>query len=153
MLTLIICTPIGPLYSMALSASLLYPDPSSYKPMSNQPFNDPAIMSARLSSPAITQPTHDNVFPNSPSVESFSSHRMGFGPPPGLSFQDGSLGNIASSMNHSAYGLPNGSLGSVEVSQTSGSVHGELFFFPLKGGSQVRVPSAVLSVRKQLFRP
>ena len=99
------------------------------------------------------QGAHDGAFPNSPSVESFASHRMGFGPPPGLSFQDGSLGSLASPMNHSAYGMPNGSLGSVEVSQTSGSAHGEFLPYPPKGGSQVRVPSAVLSVRKQLFRP
>ncbi|KAH9842550.1 uncharacterized protein C8Q71DRAFT_208144 [Rhodofomes roseus] len=102
-----------------------------YKPMSNQPFNDPAIMSARLASPVISQPAHDNGFTNSSSVESFSSHRFGYGPPPGLSFQDGSLGNVGSAMNHNSYGMPNGSLGSVEVSQASGSAH----------------------VRKQLFRP
>ncbi|KZT67799.1 hypothetical protein DAEQUDRAFT_766950 [Daedalea quercina L-15889] len=99
-------------------------------------------MSARLA-PIVSQPAHDNVFPNSPSVESFSSHRMGFGPPPGLSFQEGLLGNVASPVNHPAYGMPNASLGSIEASQTSGSAH--VSTSPSASAEPSAVPSPALS--------
>ncbi|KAI0928008.1 hypothetical protein AcV7_009297 [Taiwanofungus camphoratus] len=96
------------------------PDQPAYKYNPNQPFNDPAIMSARLASPILSQTVHDAGFSGPPSaVESLSSHLLGYGPPPGL-FMDGVT---ASSVNHSIYASGSGPSSTLEVSQTSGSVH------------------------------
>lgn len=136
------CTPLDTLYDI---------DQPAYKYNPNQPFNDPAIMSARLASPILSQTVHDAGFSGPPSaVESLSSHLLGYGPPPGL-FMDGVT---ASSVNHSIYASGSGPSSTLEVSQTSGSVHGESSLPISKGReSQVRVPSAVLLVRKLYYRP
>ncbi|KAI0747629.1 hypothetical protein C8Q80DRAFT_1353615 [Daedaleopsis nitida] len=85
-----------------------------------QPFNDPAIMSARLASPSMSQ-----VMPNGrfapPGIDTFQSHPMAFGPPPGLSFPEDSVASPALTNQH-AYGLASGPSTSIEVSQ-SGSAH------------------------------
>ncbi|OBZ75632.1 hypothetical protein A0H81_04826 [Grifola frondosa] len=94
-------------------------DQTSYNP--NQPFNDPAIMSARLASPILPQALHDTRFANAPAaMESFSSHHLAYGPPPGLSYQDVALLSPVVS-NHQGYGTGSGPSTNLEVSQASGS--------------------------------
>lgn len=152
---LFICTITG------LHHCYMYTDPASYRYTSNQPFNDPAIMSAaRLASPGLNQPqgVQDGFMASYPSVESFSSQHLAFGPPPGLGIQDQSQSsaNLAAMSHALGYGANTGSGPStnLEVSQTSGSVHGESLVFLSHGRkSLVRVPSAVLSVRKMYYRP
>ncbi|CCM05054.1 uncharacterized protein FIBRA_07256 [Fibroporia radiculosa] len=99
-------------------------DQSPYKPISNQPFSDPAIMSARLASPAMTQALHEGVYSSMSSIEGFSSRQAGYGPPPGIPFADGALSGSPMAMNHNVYGIANGTLGNLDVGQPHGSAHG-----------------------------
>ncbi|KAI0692994.1 hypothetical protein C8T65DRAFT_586147 [Cerioporus squamosus] len=91
-------------------------DQSPYNP--GQPFNDPAIMSARMASPSLSQAMPNGRFPP-PGIDSFASHPMAFGPPPGLPFPDEAVASPALTNQH-AYG--SGPSTSMDVSQ-SGSAH------------------------------
>ncbi|RDX52715.1 hypothetical protein OH76DRAFT_1344716 [Lentinus brumalis] len=91
-------------------------DQSPYN--SGQPFNDPAIMSARMASPSLSQALPNGRFPP-PGIDSFTSHPMAFGPPPGLSYPDEAVASPALTNQH-AYG--SGPSTSMDVSQ-SGSAH------------------------------
>ncbi|KAI0654784.1 hypothetical protein C8Q70DRAFT_925216 [Cubamyces menziesii] len=93
-------------------------DPNAYNP--GQPFNDPAIMSARLASPSMSQPMQNGRFPGS-GVDAYGSPHMAFGPPPGLSFPTDESIASPSMSNHLGFGGPTGS--NMEVSQASGSAH------------------------------
>ncbi|KAI0637406.1 hypothetical protein C8Q77DRAFT_1097408 [Trametes polyzona] len=94
-------------------------DPTAYHP--NQPFNDPAIMSARLASPSLSQPMQNGRFQAS-GLDVYGSHSIPFGPPPGLSFPTDE--SIASpSLSNLGYGGATGPSTNLEVSQTSGSAH------------------------------
>ncbi|KAI0094086.1 hypothetical protein BDY19DRAFT_920744 [Irpex rosettiformis] len=68
-------------------------DSSQFKFTMNQPFSDPAIMSARLASPVVSQQTHDSGYSNLISTAGSyqSQQHIGFGPPPGLSFPSGAM--------------------------------------------------------------
>ncbi|RPD59174.1 hypothetical protein L227DRAFT_576392 [Lentinus tigrinus ALCF2SS1-6] len=83
-----------------------------------QPFNDPAIMSARLASPSLNQAMPNGRFPP-PGIDGFASHPMAFGPPPGLPFPDEAVASPSLTNQH-IYG--SGPSTSMEVSQ-SGSAH------------------------------
>lgn len=138
----------------ALKGEMGWTDSQQYKYPGSQPFADPAIMSARLASP-MGQPMHDNGYPNLASIaDSYSAQQpMTFGPPPGLSFPPGVMPSPSMASRHGLSmggGLPTG----MDLSQAAGSVHGEFRFLHSQGReSQVRVPSAVLSVRKLYHRP
>ena len=116
----------------------------------NQPFADPAIMSARMASPS---PIQDGGYGGGPTgLESYPSQQLAFGPPPGLAYPQGVVPNPALSNRHGK-GL-GGMPAAVDLSQMGGSAHGELRLYPYQGReSQVRVPSAVLPVRKLYHRP
>ncbi|CDO68864.1 hypothetical protein BN946_scf185000.g7 [Trametes cinnabarina] len=92
-----------------------------------QPFNDPAIMSARMSSPSLSQPMQNGRFPP-PGLDSYGS-QMAFGPPPGFSLPADESVASPSSSNHFGYSGVSGPSTNVEVSQASGSAHGEFRFF------------------------
>ncbi|KZT11611.1 uncharacterized protein LAESUDRAFT_642402 [Laetiporus sulphureus 93-53] len=98
-------------------------DQSQYNTTPNQPFNDPAIMSARMASPVSQQATPDGGFSYSPSIESIPSQQVAFGPPPGLSFGDGPAASIPGSIGHHAYGTASASASALEASKTSGSMN------------------------------
>ncbi|KAH9857629.1 hypothetical protein C2E23DRAFT_719717 [Lenzites betulinus] len=94
-------------------------DPTGFN--SGQAFNDPAIMSARLSSPSMSQTVQNGRFQLS-GLEAFGTHQVPFGPPPGLSFpSEESIGSP--SLSHLGYGGASGPSTNLEVSQTSGSAH------------------------------
>ena len=117
----------------------------------NQPFADPAIMSARMASPS---PIQDGGYGGAPAgLENYpSQQQLAFGPPPGLAFPQGVVPSPALSNRHGQGlgGMPT----TVDLSQMGGSAHGELRLYPYQGReSQVRVPSAVLPVRKLYHRP
>ncbi|KAI0781358.1 hypothetical protein BD413DRAFT_504780 [Trametes elegans] len=96
-------------------------DPNTYN--QGQPFNDPAIMSARMASPGFAQqPMQNGRFPGA-GVDAYASHPMAFGPPPGLSFPNDEPVASPASSNHLGYGGTSGPSTNVEVSQTSGSAH------------------------------
>ncbi|OSC96367.1 hypothetical protein PYCCODRAFT_1441104 [Trametes coccinea BRFM310] len=86
-----------------------------------QPFNDPAIMSARMSSPSLSQPMQNGRFAP-PGLDSYGS-QMAFGPPPGLSFPADDSVTSPSASNHYGFGGASGPSTTMEVSQTSGSAH------------------------------
>jgi len=98
-------------------------DQSPFKVNPNQAFNDPAIMSARLASPIHPQNVREVVYSNHPSVDTFPPQHLGYGPPPGLSFADNGMASSSSPADHHVYGVLNGPLANLEVSQTSGSAH------------------------------
>lgn len=67
---------------------------------------------------------------------------MSFGPPPGLSYPADESVTSPVISNHHGYGGASGPSTNLEVSQTSGSAHGESRFFRSTGwASQVSVPS------------
>ena len=126
-------------------------DPHNYKFTTSQPFSDPAIMSARLASPVMAQPMHDSGYLGvQQSLESYQQQQqqqLAYGPPPGLAYPPG----IMPGPQMTRHGL--GVMSNMDAAQGVGSAHGELRFLHSQGReSQVRVPSAVLSVRK-LYRP
>ena len=89
-----------------------------------------------MSSPSLGQIMPNGRFPP-PGIDGFASHPMGFGPPPGLSFQE----DLASPMGNASYNGASGPSTNMEVSQ-SGSAHGESRFFRSTGWeSLVSVPS------------
>lgn len=111
------------LYSITLfnfTTCLYYPDQASYPVNPTQPFNDPAIMSARLASPVLAQAVTNHGFLKIPLVDSFSPSHVGYGPPPGLSMANGPVTNSPSLVNHHAYGLANRTVANLEVAQTNG---------------------------------
>lgn len=133
----------------------IHVDSQQFKFTTNQPFNDPAIMSARLASPVISQQMHDNGYPNMASTPGGypSQQHASFGPPPGLSFPPGVIPS-PSLTGRQGLAMAGGLHSSLDVSQAGGATQGELFFHHPQGrDSQVRVPSAVLSVRKLYHRP
>lgn len=116
----------------------------------SQPFADPAIMSARMASPGPMQDTGYGATPSG--LDNYPSQHLGYGPPPGLAYPQGIMSNqvLAGRQGPGLGGVPTASL---DMSQ-AGSAHGELRLFHYQGReSQVRVPSAVLSVRKLYHRP
>ncbi|KAI0668506.1 hypothetical protein C8Q78DRAFT_1081365 [Trametes maxima] len=80
-------------------------------------------MSARMSSPSLSQSLHmqNGRFPPS-ALETYSSHPMGFDPPPGLSFPVDESKASPSISSHLGYGGASGPSTNLEVSQ-SGSAH------------------------------
>ena len=73
--------------------------------------------------------------------------QLAYGPPPGLAYPPGMMPGP----QIARHGL--GVASSMDVPQGAGSAHGELRFLQFQGReSQVRVPSAVLSVRKLYLR-
>ena len=112
-------------------------------------------MSARLASPVASQPIHDNGYSNlvlNGGSYALQQH-VGFGPPPGLSFPPGVMPSPSMS-GRQGLAMGGGLQSNMDVSQGGGAAQGELFFPHSQGrDSQVRVPSAVLSVRKLYHRP
>ncbi|EIW60805.1 CCR4-NOT core ubiquitin-protein ligase subunit MOT2 [Trametes versicolor FP-101664 SS1] len=94
-------------------------DPSLY---GGPQYNDPAIMSARMSSPSLSQTLQNGRFPTS-GLEAYGNHPMSFGPPPGLSFPADESVTSPVISNHHGYGGASGPSTNLEVSQTSGSAH------------------------------
>lgn len=131
------------LYFPPPSSACLEQNPYNYGP--GQPFQDPAIMSARLASPTMARGVAD--FSSPPSVvDSAASQHLGYGPPPGLQFVDGHT-------SPSGFVNASGSMAYLDVSQ-AGSVQRESSSVLSQGSvSQVRVPSAVPAVRKLYHRP
>ena len=110
-------------------------------------------MSARLASPP-SQPMHDSGYANVQQTldgyQQQQQQQMAYGPPPGLAYPPGI---IPGPMARIGLGVGSGP-SSMDVAQAGGSAHGEYNFLRLQGReSQVRVPSAVLSVRKLYHRP
>lgn len=107
-------------------------------------------MSAQLASPG---PMQDAGYGSAPSgFENFpTAQHLAYGPPPGLVYPQP---NPVMSTRH-GQGLGGGvPAASLDMSQAGGSAHGELRLYHYQGReSQVRVPSAVLSVRKLYHRP
>ncbi|KAJ3541141.1 hypothetical protein NM688_g6126 [Phlebia brevispora] len=134
------------------AASMRPPSEQQYRFNPAQPFTDPAIMSARLASPG---PMQDAGYGAAPSgLDNYPSQHMTYGPPPGLAYPQGIVPNQVLSPRHGQGlgGMPTAA--SLDMSQAGGSAHGELRLFHYQGReSQVRVPSAVLSVRKLYHRP
>ncbi|KAL6307964.1 hypothetical protein BKA93DRAFT_726639 [Sparassis latifolia] len=98
-------------------------DQSAYNYGSSQPFHDPAIMSARLASPTIARSVHD-AYSNPPSaVESYSSHHLAYGLPPGLQYPDASANRVG-------YGTGSGPSTNMEVSQSSSAQVRKLYHRP-----------------------
>ncbi|GJE87920.1 hypothetical protein PsYK624_040030 [Phanerochaete sordida] len=96
-------------------------DLQSFKFSMAQPFTDPAIMSARLASPGVAQPMHDNGYTNAqPQMENYQQQQqMAYGPPPGLAYPPGIMPTPA--MRH---GLGVGAGPSnMELAQAGGSAH------------------------------
>lgn len=130
-------------------------DSQQFKFSQAQPFNDPAIMSARLAAPAMSPPVHESFHGSMANIQDGfpPPQHLAYGPPPGLAFPQGAMPNAALAGRHGlgmGTGLPPG----MDIPQASGSAHGELLFLHYQGReSQVRVPSAVLSVRKLYHRP
>lgn len=127
-------------------------DPQQYKYNTSQPFNDPAIMSAQLATMP-QQQIHDNGFMNGPPL---GMEQLTYGPPPGLGLGPGfppglvPAGPAALLQSQNALAAMAGRGGL----EPNGSAHGEFHFQLFQGKlSQVRVPSAVLSVRKLYYRP
>ncbi|KAI0373288.1 hypothetical protein BV20DRAFT_1119332 [Pilatotrama ljubarskyi] len=95
-------------------------DPSAYNP--GQPFNDPAIMSARLASPSLSQSMQNGRFPTG-GMDAYGSQSMAFGPPPGLTFPTDESIASPSVSSHLGYGGASGHSANLEVSQTGDSAH------------------------------
>ncbi len=129
----------------------ILPDPQPYKFNLNHTFADPAIMSASTLVPPQPQPTHNASFTNPPaSVGSLSSPVTSPFGPPGLVYPPGIIPAPLVGGRQVQGGPPSG----LDVSQASGSVHGESNYSFYQGRqSQVRVPSGVLSVPKLYHRP
>jgi len=93
------------------------------------PFNDPAIMSARMSgSSSFESSMPDRAFAMNPSALGSPQIQTGTGttsfrPPPGLSFPSSlGPGSVASNFSN---GNGNGAYQNLDTSQASGSTHGE----------------------------
>ncbi|EJF62637.1 hypothetical protein DICSQDRAFT_160966 [Dichomitus squalens LYAD-421 SS1] len=97
-------------------------DQTAYNHNPGQPFNDPAIMSARLASSSLGQAIPNGRFAAPPGIgmDGFGSHPMAFAAPPGLSFQEDAVGSPGLANQH-GYGGP--ATAHVEVSQSGGSAH------------------------------
>jgi len=124
------------------------PAPNHYQYPSNQPFSDPAIMSARFASPTLSSAvTSNGNYSNSVHTPgSISSH----GPPPGLSFPPGIP--LGSGADIHAQGKTLDSSLNMDAFHLTAPPNGEFSHLLMGRESQVRVPSAVLPVRKYYHR-
>ncbi|EKM55967.1 uncharacterized protein PHACADRAFT_122027 [Phanerochaete carnosa HHB-10118-sp] len=116
-------------------------DPNSFKFSGSQSFSDPAIMSARLASPAVAQPIHESGYANvQPPMESYQQQQqqLAYGPPPGLAYPPGIM--PGPTMRH---GLGLGAVPSaVELAQAGGSAHA---LYTVPASPSPVIPSPVLS--------
>ena len=123
-------------------------DLQAYKFSPNQPFTDPAIMSVSSLMPHQQQSNHNANFATSPvPMGNFSPGPGPFGPP-GLAYPPGIFSLPHAGGRQVQGGPPSG----LDISQASGSAHGESNFSFYQRQSQVRVPSGGLSARK-LYHP
>ena len=118
---------------------------SEYKYSPNQPFQDPAIMSARLASPVLSSamPSNAGSANATPSItESYTSSHSAFGPPSGFGLP--SAISFISQQSSNIPPKPGSPISNADVSRQNMPSHGESFNF-LFEGRMVSVPSPVLS--------
>ncbi|EMD34429.1 hypothetical protein CERSUDRAFT_117303 [Gelatoporia subvermispora B] len=96
--------------------------PFKYSHNQGQPFNDPAIMSARMASPIMQQGVHNAGFGNSGPSDNFTSPQVAYGPPPGLAFAESAAASPLTQQTFGS-GMVSAPSTSMDVSQTSGSAH------------------------------